>query len=262
MNALIGLCLAVLATSASGALTPPFVCGECQEFVRKLGSYLKSDANLEIQVKILYSTCQEQKKMAEGQDANTLDELKQNLKTTEDLGENMKMLQEAARKSAEAKQLRYRACPISQMPDTPMPLEFWNTLSPVIVNQFYVKQAEVLCAKIGECGKFSASDCKGDCACRLSKIADVFQTGSTQTEINRFLAEKYRRAENKIELAMLGTESLASDVKVDAEAVRVCEDLESVDEGEGGEEGGEKGGEGGEEGEGPPPSIPGSDSQK
>ena len=57
-----------------------------------------------------------------------LDDLKKNLKTTEDLGEKMKMLQEAARKSAEAKQLRYRACPISQMPDTPMPLSSWKTL--------------------------------------------------------------------------------------------------------------------------------------
>jgi hypothetical protein len=57
-----------------------------------------------------------------------LDDLKQNLKTTEDLGEKMKMLQEAARKSAEAKQLRYRACPISQMPDTPMPLSSWKAL--------------------------------------------------------------------------------------------------------------------------------------
>ena len=57
-----------------------------------------------------------------------LDDLKENLKTTEDLGEKMKMLQEAARKSAEAKQLRYRACPISQMPDTPQPLASWKTL--------------------------------------------------------------------------------------------------------------------------------------
>ena len=57
-----------------------------------------------------------------------LDDLKKNLKTTEDLGEKMMMLQEAAHKSAEAKQLRYRACPVSQMPGTPMPLSSWKAL--------------------------------------------------------------------------------------------------------------------------------------
>ena len=63
----------------------------------------------------------------------------------------------------------------------------YNFSAPVIINRFIVKHAEVLCAHIGECGKFSASDCMGDCACRLNKLANVFQTGPTQTAINRFL---------------------------------------------------------------------------
>ena len=40
-------------------------------------------------------------------------------------------------------------------------------------------------------------------------------------------------AKNKIELAILGTASVASALKVDEAADRVCNYLESVDEGEG-----------------------------
>ena len=61
--------------------------------------------------------------------------------------------------------------------------------APVINEEFFGKQAERVCTQIGECGKFSASDCMGDCACRISKIADVFQTGPTQNAINGFLMQ-------------------------------------------------------------------------
>lgn len=61
--------------------------------------------------------------------------------------------------------------------------------APVINEEFFGKQAERVCTQIGECGKFSASDCMGDCACRIGKIADIFQTGSQQTAVNRFLEQ-------------------------------------------------------------------------
>jgi len=221
MYALIGLCLTILATTASGDHVPPQVCQECKEFVRKLGDYLATDASLVMQGQILDSACQAQKDKADKEDAASLDALKGVLgNETVSLGEKIAILQEAAHKNTEAQSVRSSrlwAC----HEDNHLPLGLsasWRMIAPEINSEFFGRQAEVICQQIGECGKFSASDCMGDCACRIGKIADIFQTGSQQTAVNRFL-EQMKPLARFIDLAIFGMPTCASAIKAKAEYV-------------------------------------------